>query len=80
MTDKEASDLIEAAIAQAMTANEDYDPNDVIVDWVAIAYVANPDREKGGGYPTFYANGEMANYRAIGLFQQGCIITQQEEE
>lgn len=73
MNAKEASDLIEAAISKALESNEGYDPNDIIVDWVAIAYVANPDTEVGNGYPTFYSNGEMANYRARGLFMQGVI-------
>lgn len=72
MTREEASDLIEAAILQAMTTMEGYDSNDVVVDWVAIAYVANPDSNKGG-YPTFYSNAYMATYRARGLFLQGLL-------
>ena len=71
MTGKEASDLIEAALNQAIESNEGYDPGDILLDWVVVAYVANPDEEKGGGYPLFYSNGEMPRYRVKGLLTEG---------
>ena len=71
MTGKEASNLIEAALYQAITSNADYDAGDILLDWVVVAYVANPDEEKGGGYPLFYSNGQMPHYRVRGLLTEG---------
>lgn len=73
MNNKEASNLIEAALNQAITSNEGYDPDDILLDWVVVAYVANPDEEKGGGYPIFYSNGAMPHYRVRGLLSEGLL-------
>ena len=69
MNSKEASELIEAALSQAITSNEDHAEGDILVDWVVVAHVANPDKEKGGAYPMFVSNGEMPMYRLVGLLQ-----------
>lgn len=71
MANNEASDLIELALNQAIQSFEEHDADDILVDWVVVAYVQNPDREKGGAYPQFYSNGNMPNYRVRGLLMTG---------
>ena len=75
MDAKEASDLVEAAINQAMKSNENYDPDDILVDWVAVGFCANPDKEKGGCYPMLFSNGLMPDYRVRGLLIQALLET-----
>lgn len=69
MDRKEASNLIEAALNQSLQSNEDYEEGDLLMDWVVVAYTANPDEEKGGSYPVFYPNGTIPTYRARGLLR-----------
>ena len=80
MNGKEASDIIEAAINQALVSNEDHDENDMLVDWVVLSFVANPDTEKGGAYPMFVSNGNMPTYRVIGLLHAGLLAYEQFSE
>lgn len=75
MNAKEASDMIEKAIEAALPSNEDYDSGDILMDWVVVAYAANPDREIGGAYPMFFRDGEMPDYRARGLLAQAMMST-----
>jgi hypothetical protein len=74
MNNKEASDIIEAALNQVLHSLEDYEESDIVTDWVLVAHTANPEKEKGGGYPMFYSNGNLADYRARGLLTTGLIF------
>lgn len=67
MTDKEASDLIEAALNQVIASLEDYEEGDILGDWILVAHTSNPEAVKGESYPMFFSNGHMATYRARGL-------------
>lgn len=67
MTNKEASDIIEAAFNQVLDSIEDREDGDILVDWILIGCTANPDQEKGYGYQMFFANGLMPGYRSRGL-------------
>jgi hypothetical protein len=71
MDGPEASDLIEMALKQAIQTNDGHEENDLIVEWALIAYVTNPDKDKGNGYPMFFSQGDIPTHRAIGLFQKG---------
>lgn len=73
MANNEASDQIEMAINKAMPTLEDYEEGDILVEWVVIAYTNNPDKEKGGAYPTFYSNGDIPTYRARGLLETALL-------
>jgi uncharacterized protein involved in high-affinity Fe2+ transport len=68
---KEKSDVIEAAILSVMDSQDGWDEGDILVDWVVVAYAANPDREKGSAYPMWFSNGTMPGYRARGLLLTG---------
>ena len=67
MANSEASDMIEKAINLGMKSNKGHDDSDILVEWVVVAYVANPDNEKGSAYPMFFSNGDIPTYRARGL-------------
>lgn len=73
MIGKEASDIIEEAINRAIQDGDDYDPGDIITDWVLIAYCVNPDSEKGGVYPRFVSNGLIPEHALKGLLLQALI-------
>lgn len=73
MANNEASDLIEVALNKALQHIEGHEDGDLLVEWVLVAYVANPDEEKGGGYPMLYSNGNIPTYRARGLLETGLI-------
>lgn len=78
MANSPASDLIEEALNQAIRTNEDFEDGDVLVEWVVVAYTANPERDKGSGYPMFYSNGEIPTYRARGLLTTGLLYLELE--
>jgi hypothetical protein len=80
MDNNEASDLIEAALNEAITSFEDYEEGDLLVDWVVVAYVTNPDKEKRSMYPMLYPNGEIPTYRARGLLTTGLMYLRREAE
>ncbi len=67
MANNKASDIVEKALNEVLHLIEDYEEGDVLVDWVVVAFVANPDAEKNSGYPMIFPNGEMPLYRARGL-------------
>jgi hypothetical protein len=67
MTPEEASDMIEATLNQVIQSNEGHEDGDMIVDWVMVAYVTNPDEYKTSGYPMFVSNNDMPSYRVRGL-------------
>jgi hypothetical protein len=67
MANNHASDQIEAAINEAMKADEGHDDDDLLVEWVVVAYVTNPDASKGEGYPILFSNGSMPTHTARGL-------------
>lgn len=69
----EASNLIEAAINEAMQTTEDYVEGDILVDWMVIGFTSHPDPEKGGSYPMFFSNGQMPGYQARGLLVTSMI-------
>jgi hypothetical protein len=71
VANNEASDMIEAALNEAIKTSEDHDDGDFLVDWVVVTYVTNPDEEKGSGYPMFFSNGNLPNYRSRGLLSTG---------
>jgi hypothetical protein len=71
MDDREMSNVVEAALNSIVPEMGDYVDGDLLVDWVVVAYVTNPDEEKTSAYPMLYANGHMPTYRAIGLLRTG---------
>ena len=79
MDAKEASNLIEATLTEAVQHIEDHEDGDLLLDWVVVAFVANPDKEKRSGYPMFFPNGEMPDYRARGLLHTALLCIGDEE-
>lgn len=73
MANSRASDLIETALSEAMTINEDYTEGDILVEWAVVAFVTNPDREKKHAFPMWFSNGELPQHHAIGLLQHGIL-------
>lgn len=71
MANNEASDLVEAALNQAIKLVPDGEEGDLLVDWVVVCFVANPDEEKTSGYPMLFPNGDIPTYRARGLLNTG---------
>lgn len=71
MANDEQSDAIEEAIKKALPSIEGHKDGDMLIDWVLVAYVDNPDDSQMGAYPMFYSNGEMPNYHAVGLLTVG---------
>lgn len=63
----EASNKIEAALNEVIKEHEDARNGDVLMDWILIAQISNPDPEAGTGYPMFVANNDMAIHRVVGL-------------
>ena len=78
MANDKASDTIEAALNTVLDQLPDYQVGDQIIDWVLVAYAANPapeneEEETGGSYPMLFTNGQMPDYRALGLMQMGMM-------
>jgi len=77
MANNMASDKVEAALVSVLDKLPDYEPGDQLVEWVLIAYAANPDpqneEETGNSYPMLFSNGNMPDYRALGLLQAGMM-------
>ena len=71
--EKERSDKIENVLREVIAEHKEYEEGDILLDWVVVCYAENPDREKGGSYPMFYANGLMPTYRARGLLKTGLM-------
>lgn len=69
MANNNDSDLIEAAVSEAVKKMEDYREGDILVEWAVICYVTNPDREKGDAHPILFSNGLMPTHHAVGLLQ-----------
>jgi hypothetical protein len=80
MNAKEASDMIEAALSKGLETAEDYEEGDLIIDWILVSFVTNPDKEKASGYPMFFSNGDMPTYRARGLLTTALMYLQQPNE
>lgn len=78
MANNEASDLVEAALNEALKTMEDHDDGDLLVEWVVVAYVSNPNEEKLSGYPMIYSNGNIPTYRARGLLTTGLLGLEEE--
>lgn len=79
MANSKNSDLVEAALNEAIKDLNGRDDSDILIDWVVVCYVANPDKENRSGYPMLYSNGELANYRAKGLLVQGLDLIRRDE-
>lgn len=75
----EVSDKIEAVLNEVLTKEDDYEEGDILVEWVVIAYVTNPDSEKESAYPMLFSNGEIPTYRARGLLTTGLMYLNQIE-
>jgi hypothetical protein len=73
MANNQASDKIEAAINEGLKSNEGHVEGDLLIEWVVIAYVTNPDQEEGSGYPMFFSNGDIPTYRARGLLETALL-------
>lgn len=73
MASNEASELIEAALTEALKTNEDYEEGDILVEWAVIGFAANAEKDKGNSYPIFYSNNDIPHYRARGLFLTGLM-------
>jgi hypothetical protein len=71
MDNKEMSNVVEAALNSVVPEMEDYIEGDLLVEWVVVAYVTNPDVEKASAYPILYSNGHIPSHRAIGLLRNG---------
>lgn len=70
---KEQSDKVERVLNEVLPELEGHSEGDLLVDWIVVAYVTNPDKEEGSGYPMLYSNGDMPTYRARGLLITGMI-------
>jgi hypothetical protein len=68
---KRNSDKIEKVLQEVMFEMDDQEEGDLLVDWIVVGYVTNPDDEKASAYPMLYSNGEMPTYRARGLLETG---------
>jgi hypothetical protein len=73
MNPKEVSDKVEAVLNAHLSEMEDHAEGDILVDWVMVAYVTNPDSERQSAYPLLWSNGEIPVYRAIGLLRVGLM-------
>lgn len=67
MDAKERSDVVESALLRVLTEDDDYEEGDVLIEWILVAYVTNPDEEKMSAYPILMSNGTMPTYRVRGL-------------
>lgn len=67
MDAKERSDVIESALLKVLTEEDDYEEGDVLIEWVLVSYVTNPDEDKMSAYPIYMSNGTMATHRVRGL-------------
>jgi hypothetical protein len=75
MANSRASDLVEAALNEAIPLLEDHEEGDMLVEWVAIAYVSNPGKDElDSAYPMLYSNGNMPSHAARGLLTTGLKI------
>jgi hypothetical protein len=68
---KKNSDKVEKVLAEVMFEMDDNEEGDLLIDWIVIGYVTNPDDEKASAYPMLYSNGVMPTYRARGLLETG---------
>lgn len=68
MADQDAN-RIEDAINEALKTLDGHRDGDILVEWALIAYVVNPEDEEADGYPMLFSNGEIATYKARGLFE-----------
>jgi hypothetical protein len=80
MDAKEMSDTIESALLQVLPEHGDYEEGDVLIEWVLISYVTNPDEEKMSSYPMFVSNNSMAGHRVRGLLLTGMDAYRFKEE
>lgn len=72
MSNDKTSDVIEAAINSVLDQDDDYEEGDMVIEWVAIAYVTNPSKNDGtSAYPMWYSNGTMPTHTARGLYLTG---------
>lgn len=71
MNSKEISDKLEKVLNEVLPEIEGHSDGDFLIDWIVVAYVTNPDKEEGSGYPMLYSNGDMPMYRARGLLSTG---------
>jgi hypothetical protein len=71
MEPKEMSNKVESVLYEVLSEFDDHEDGDMLVDWIVIANVENPDSEKASAYPMIYSNGIMASYRARGLLVTG---------
>lgn len=71
---REDSTKIEKVLQEVMFEMDDSEEGDLLIEWVVVAYVTNPDDEKNSAYPMLYSNGEMPTYRARGLLETGLIM------
>jgi hypothetical protein len=79
MANSKESDLVEAALNEAIKDLDGYKDGDLLVDWAVVCFVAGPDKEAGSGYPMLFSNGDLPNYRAKGLLVQGLDILRRNE-
>jgi len=70
---KETSDKIEAVLNSVLPELDDHRDGDILVDWVVVAYVTNPDEDEKSAYPMLFSNGRMPTYRAMGLLRIGQV-------
>jgi hypothetical protein len=71
MNSKELSDKLEKVLNEVLPEVEGHSDGDLLIDWIVVAYVTNPDKEEESGYPMLYSNGDMPMYRARGLLSTG---------
>jgi hypothetical protein len=71
MANDKESDLVEAALNEAIKGLDGHDDGDLLIEWVLVAFVANAEEEKGSGYPMLFSNGDIPLYRARGLLMTG---------
>ncbi len=71
MANSPESDLVEEALNKALPMLDGYDENDILVDWVVVAYVDSTSPDGVSGYPMLFSNGDMPGYKARGLLRTG---------
>ena len=73
MANNQESDLVEMALNEAIKTMENHDDGDILVEWVLVAFVTNPEREKGDAYPMLVSNGYIPSYRVRGLLHTALL-------
>lgn len=76
MSDNDISNRIEKVLLEVLPEMEDHEEGDVLVEWMTICYVSNPDSENSYAYPLIYSNGVMPNHTVRGLLHTALKLSE----